>query len=628
MFTTMSPQVAQTSIEMSITEHISELNINNNVSLTKILIKCGFNDEETWFVEAPTPMKTGSIKSDFVFFKDFSQQIKEELEIELQDLKRQRQEKLQKKMYKEKLQQQLDDEEWEKIKLTLPKESKLGKEKRKRQEMKNWLKRKKNYEKINKRKERLDKIKQQKTLQQKTKKNQLKKQEKQRIMSLIQHDVKPKEIEKLSIYSEIDKQILNEDISTEIVDLMSDENDEDLEEKKQEIFNIFNEEKQEETKEIEEYNKKVFSEIEHEIEDTKFTKHIKKQKNTINTTSMIQKKFIKDNQQKLIKNIICKKLTTCKYGEQCIFAHTISEFKQPNVCKYGMRCKKIYFNNNKYKNVNETICLYVHPNETRNNYTQRYFEHKDKNSLNMFINQKQTKPIKVVNSIKIKIILPKPKPSAWLKPLFVAKPKPSAWETPLFYTKPKAIIVDKSLIVETSVETSVEESKTDPKPVNKYKTKMCKSVLNHVVCKFGDNCHFAHSESELIQNSVQNLVEESKYKTRMCMSVLNHGVCKFGDSCHFAHSESELVKNSTQNLVQQSKHKTKMCNSIINNMVCKFGDNCNFAHSFDELSVKPYTQTKQAKNYKTRMCNSIINNVVCKFGNNCHFAHCYSELSN
>ena len=44
----------------------------------------------------------------------------------------------------------------------------------------------------------------------------------------------------------------------------------------------------------------------------------------------------------------------------------------------------------------------------------------------MFIKQKQTKPIKVVNSIKIKIILPKPKPSAWLKPLFVSKPKPSA----------------------------------------------------------------------------------------------------------------------------------------------------------------------------------------------------------
>jgi len=35
-----------------------------------------------------------------------------------------------------------------------------------------------------------------------------------------------------------------------------------------------------------------------------------------------------------------------------------------------------------------------------------------------------------------------------------------------------------------------------PKMSEKYKTEMCKNMLQHGCCKYGPNCHYAHSEAE------------------------------------------------------------------------------------------------------------------------------------
>lgn len=79
--------------------------------------------------------------------------------------------------------------------------------------------------------------------------------------------------------------------------------------------------------------------------------------------------------------------------------------------------------------------------------------------------------------------------------------------------------------------------------------------------------------------------EKLRKKTEMCRNILKTGKCKFGDECSYAHEESQLV-TKTQSL--PTNFKTKMCNQFHdpNIMYCPFGDRCQFLHAHCDLTEK------------------------------------------
>lgn len=78
----------------------------------------------------------------------------------------------------------------------------------------------------------------------------------------------------------------------------------------------------------------------------------------------------------LKKNWFCKNLIqtgTCRFGDKCIFAHTLTEVEaNTEQCKFGQRCNNVkiiapnqYINSGKYK------CIRRHPNENINSFVKR-----------------------------------------------------------------------------------------------------------------------------------------------------------------------------------------------------------------------------------------------------------------
>lgn len=77
--------------------------------------------------------------------------------------------------------------------------------------------------------------------------------------------------------------------------------------------------------------------------------------------------------------------TPCKYIDNCKFAHSIEELKTTN-CLFGERCSFVR-KNSEGKIVNndtDTVCHFVHPGETRQEYIDRITKKKiretDKNT--------------------------------------------------------------------------------------------------------------------------------------------------------------------------------------------------------------------------------------------------------
>ena len=71
----------------------------------------------------------------------------------------------------------------------------------------------------------------------------------------------------------------------------------------------------------------------------------------------------------------------------------------------------------------------------------------------------------------------------------------------------------------------------------KWKTEMCKYWEMYGQCKFGDNCAFAHGESELKQRKLT-----FNYKTKPCKQFFELGYCTYGSRCQFSHKKEEDLK--------------------------------------------------------------------------------------
>lgn len=72
---------------------------------------------------------------------------------------------------------------------------------------------------------------------------------------------------------------------------------------------------------------------------------------------------------------------------------------------------------------------------------------------------------------------------------------------------------------------------------DKYKTEICKNVQLRGMCKWGDQCFFAHSKDELQTKMPYN----HYYKTKVCKHYNNTGFCPYANRCQYFHIKSHEV---------------------------------------------------------------------------------------
>ncbi len=88
-----------------------------------------------------------------------------------------------------------------------------------------------------------------------------------------------------------------------------------------------------------------------------------------------------------------------------------------------------------------------------------------------------------------------------------------------------------------------------------------------------------YSNHQLLKNPINKKIEneyndfKNKFKTEICHFWEMNGYCKFGENCAFAHGESEL-----KNRKMSFNYKTKPCKQFFENGFCNYGSRCQFSH--------------------------------------------------
>ena len=73
----------------------------------------------------------------------------------------------------------------------------------------------------------------------------------------------------------------------------------------------------------------------------------------------------------------------------------------------------------------------------------------------------------------------------------------------------------------------------------KWKTEICRYWEMYGECKYGNNCAFAHGDSELKQRKIS-----FNYKTKPCKQFFELGYCSYGTRCQFSHKKEDLNQKS------------------------------------------------------------------------------------
>ena len=70
---------------------------------------------------------------------------------------------------------------------------------------------------------------------------------------------------------------------------------------------------------------------------------------------------------------MCKNLPNCRFGSQCIYAHTEADVKaSASICTAGANCRKVKYLTGIYFNINTVgKCMRLHPRETIKNFINR-----------------------------------------------------------------------------------------------------------------------------------------------------------------------------------------------------------------------------------------------------------------
>ena len=75
----------------------------------------------------------------------------------------------------------------------------------------------------------------------------------------------------------------------------------------------------------------------------------------------------------------------------------------------------------------------------------------------------------------------------------------------------------------------------------KWKTEICRNWEMYGQCKYGNNCAFAHGDSELKQRKIS-----FNYKTKPCKQFFELGYCSYGIRCQFSHKKNDFLRDKNE----------------------------------------------------------------------------------
>ena len=75
----------------------------------------------------------------------------------------------------------------------------------------------------------------------------------------------------------------------------------------------------------------------------------------------------------------------------------------------------------------------------------------------------------------------------------------------------------------------------------KWKTEICRNWEMYGECKYGNNCSFAHGDSELKQRKIS-----FNYKTKPCKQFFELGYCSYGIRCQFSHKKDDFLRDKNE----------------------------------------------------------------------------------
>ncbi len=146
----------------------------------------------------------------------------------------------------------------------------------------------------------------------------------------------------------------------------------------------------------------------------------------------------------------------------------------------------------------------------------------------------------------------------------------------------------------------------------KWKTEICRYWEMYGECKFGENCAFAHGDSELKQRKLT-----FNYKTKPCKQFFELGYCSYGSRCQFSHRKDSISGKS-----DDSKEKEKDNVSYLKVLKELENDENSVSH---ELVERPrlsafenitHSTLEQSKSCKLKLYEDIINLKNDKIKNN------------
>ena len=113
--------------------------------------------------------------------------------------------------------------------------------------------------------------------------------------------------------------------------------------------------------------------------------------------------------------------------------------------------------------------------------------------------------------------------------------------------------------------------KENPEYEEEYKGLMCHYPIKHF--KNIDNIHYNEKEKLEEFNNFR-----TKWKTEICRNWEMYGQCKYGNNCAFAHGDSELKQRKIS-----FNYKTKPCKQFFELGYCSYGIRCQFSHKKDDF---------------------------------------------
>lgn len=81
--------------------------------------------------------------------------------------------------------------------------------------------------------------------------------------------------------------------------------------------------------------------------------------------------------------------------------------------------------------------------------------------------------------------------------------------------------------------------------------------------------------------AVAKATTSSKYKTELCKNVIQYNTCRYGKSCKFAHTYDELSAfTAALEAEEVARRSSKNCKSFFATKVCPHGNKCYFRHEY------------------------------------------------